>query len=360
MDPSLFLRKIIHVDIDAFFASVERIKNPELLGKPMAVGGSPKGRGVITSPSYEARAFGVRSGMAVKSALRLCPRLILVRSSFSEYLEYSSKIKEILGTFTDKFQMVSIDEGYLDVSDQKVTPYARDLAKLIKKTILEKTGLTASAGVAPNKLLAKIGSDFHKPDGLTVISPELVASFMKNLRVSKIPGIGPKTDTKLSSIGIVTCEDVLDKGARYWKEKGRFGNWLYQKAQGLDERDVVERSSSKSIGCQSTLPVDTNNIEDLLKKMEELSSKVSDRMEKKQYRGNTLTVIIRYFDFSDSSKSHTFSFNFSAIDEINSLSVELFKCLWKNPKKIRKIGISVSGLQKISENSLSFYQPSLF
>lgn len=354
--------KVIHVDMDAFFASVERLSRPDLIGKPIAVGGSPEGRGVVTSPSYEARAFGVRSAMPVKTALKLCPQLILVRGVFDKYRHYNAIITSILGTFTPKVQMISIDEGYLDISHHTVL--GKDLALRLKLQIRSQTGLTASAGVAPNKMLAKIASDWNKPDGLTVIAPAQVEAFMAQLSVAKIPGVGPKTFAKLGESGIATCQDVLDRGEDYWQAQGRFGHWLWRRARGIDERPVAhEPAASKSIGCQTTLSQDSGELSVVKGKLAELCTKLEQRL--KGRGGKTLTVTIRYEDFSQRSKSLTVGEVLHSGRQIYELATTLLEPLMagaaatglRRPLKVRKVGVSLAGIVTIAGQ---YIQPSLF
>lgn len=358
--------KVIHVDMDAFFASVERLSRPDLIGKPIAVGGSPEGRGVVTSPSYEARAFGVRSAMPVKTALKLCPKLILVRGVFDKYRYYNRIITSILGSFTPKVQMISIDEGYLDISHHTIL--GRDLALRLKQQIRSQTGLTASAGVAPNKMLAKIASDWNKPDGLTVIAPSQVQAFMAQLSVAKIPGVGPKTFAKLNEGGISTCQDVLDRGEDYWHAQGRFGNWLWRRARGIDERPVAhEPAASKSIGCQTTLSQDSGELSVVKGKLAELCTKLEQRL--KGRGGKTLTVTIRYEDFSQRSKSLTVEQVLFKDSQVYGLATTLLEPLMNpvqaegygkalsRPLKVRKVGVSLSGIVTMAGQ---YIQPSLF
>lgn len=353
--------KVIHVDMDAFFASVEELTRPDLVGKPFAVGGSPEGRGVVTSPSYPARAFGVRSAMPVKTALKLCPQLIVVRGTFERYRHYNRLITAVLRTFTPKVQMISIDEGYLDISHH--TELGRDLAKRLKIQIRSQTGLTASAGVAPNKMLAKIASDWNKPDGLTVIAPSQVERFMANLSVAKIPGIGPKTFAKLKAAGIETCQQVWDKGEPYWQARGRFGYWLWRRARGIDERPVAhEPAASKSIGCQSTLREDSGDPAVIEAELRRLCTKLEERMGPRRdgsgrRGGHTLTVIVRYGDFSQRSKSHTVTTVLTYAPEIFAAARTLLEPLLQTRLKVRKVGVSLAG---IVASAGHYVQPGLF
>lgn len=346
--------KVIHVDMDAFFASVERLLRPELIGKPMAVGGSPEGRGVVTSPSYEARAFGVRSAMPVKTALKLCPQLILVRGRMERYRDYNRKITAVLRSFSPIVQMISIDEGYLDISHHH--EWGRDLAARLKIQIRSHTGLTASAGVAPNKMLAKIASDWNKPDGLTVIAPAKVRAFMQPLSVAKIPGIGPKTFAKLEAAGIHTCGDVTSRGEDYWQARGRFGYWLWRRAQGIDDRAVAhEPAASKSVGCQSTLHADSADPAVVGGKLRELCATLERRL--KGQGGTTLTVIVRYADFSQRSKSRTERHVLAKAEDFAPLAQNLLAALMAKGQKVRKVGVSLAGI--VAKGS-QYRQPSLF
>lgn len=346
--------KVIHVDMDAFFASVERLLRPDLIGKPMAVGGSPEGRGVVTSPSYEARAFGVRSAMPVKTALKLCPKLVLVRGRMERYKDYNRKITAVLRSFSPIVQMISIDEGYLDISHH--SEWGKDIAARLKIQIRSHTGLTASAGVAPNKMLAKIASDWNKPDGLTVIAPAKVLDFMRPLSVAKIPGIGPKTFAKLEAAGISLCGDVMAKGEDYWQARGRFGHWLWRRAHGIDDRPVAhEPAASKSIGCQSTLRADSADLGVVGQRLTELCTTLEQRL--KGQGGRTLTVIVRYEDFSQRSKSRTESHVLAKAVDIAPVAHNLLAALMSGGQKVRKVGVSLAG---IVAKGTQYRQPSLF
>jgi DNA polymerase-4 len=257
------MRKIVHLDMDAFYASVEQRDNPALKGKPLAVGGSPEGRGVVAAASYEARAFGVRSAMPMATALRLCPQLLVVRPDFQHYRAVSREVFEILRTCTPLVEPLSLDEAYLDVTENAWNePLGKEVALKLKALIKAQTGLTASAGVAPNKFLAKIASGWRKPDGLTVVAPERVESFLQKLPVEALWGVGPVTAKKLNDIGIVRVVDVRSAGPDRLREAvGSLAEWLAQLARGEDPREVCPDRPTKSVSEESTYAQDLLELE---------------------------------------------------------------------------------------------------
>ncbi|RYZ65306.1 MAG: DNA polymerase IV, partial [Proteobacteria bacterium] len=248
------MRKIIHVDMDAFYASVELRDRPEFIGKPISVGGSPDGRGVVATANYEARKFGVKSAMPMATAIRLCPHLVCIRPDFAKYKRESRKVREIFERFTSKIEPLSLDEAYLDVTgldlfDGSATRIANEIRRLIK----EETGLTASAGVAPNKFLAKIASDINKPDGIKVIRPHEIDDFMRTLPIEKIWGVGKVTAKKMHSLGFFTCGDLQRKSIA--ELTAFFGSWgakLYDYSRGIDNRSVKESRERKSLSVEET------------------------------------------------------------------------------------------------------------
>src|SRR5258708_6743415 len=252
------MRRILHIDMDAFYASVEQRDNPSLKGKPVAVGGSPTGRGVVAAASYEARAFGVHSAMSMARAVRLCPSLVIVRPDFQKYRAASSAVFSIFRDVTPLVEPLSLDEAYLDVTENSWgETLATTVAKRVKARILEETGLTASAGVAPNKFLAKVASGWKKPDGLTVISPERVEPFLQQLPVDALWGVGPVTAAKLRARGIEKLVDVRAADpALLHGTVGSLADWLRQLAAGVDDRPVVPNRTAKSSGTENTYPED--------------------------------------------------------------------------------------------------------
>lgn len=290
LHPSLLKRKIIHVDMDCFFAAVEELDNPSLKGKPVAVGGSPQGRGVLCTANYEARKYGVRSAMSSSEALRRCPNLIFIRPRSARYKEIAMEIREIFRSFTSLVEPLSLDEAYLDVSDcESYSGSATLIAKEIRRLIKERTGLTASAGVAPNKFLAKVASDWKKPDGLTIISPNEALSFAQNLALEKVPGIGKVSLEKYHQLGLKTLKDI-EKYPINWLEAhfGRFATRLVNLSQGIDDRKVGTKGFRKSIGCEETYHEDLKSFEEIQDRIpflvEELLERTKSFYEKERPR----------------------------------------------------------------------------
>jgi len=300
-------RRIIHLDMDAFYASVEQRDDPGLRGKPVAVGGSPQSRGVVAASSYEARKFGVRSAMPMSRALRLCPELVIVRPDFARYRTVSQKVMAILRECTPLVEPLSLDEAYLDVTHNLWgEPLASEVAKLLKKRIFEDTGLTASAGVAPNKFLAKIASGWRKPDGLTVIAPERVESFLQELPVEALWGVGPVTAKKLRALGIERLVDVraFDEIVLQ-KTLGSLAGWLKRLSHGDDPREVKPDRPWKSISAETTYSVDLEDVAEMKAEIVKLALRVANSLEKKNLLARTVTIKVRYGDFSLVTRSHT-------------------------------------------------------
>jgi DNA polymerase-4 len=301
------LRRIIHLDMDAFYASVEQRDDPSLRGKPVAVGGSPQSRGVVAASSYEARKFGVRSAMPMARALRLCPELLIVRPDFARYRAASQRVMAILRTCTPLVEPLSLDEAYLDVTENLWgEPLATVVAKRLKKEILEETGLTASAGVAPNKFLAKIASGWRKPDGLTVIPPERVEQFLQELPVEALWGVGPVTAKKLRAVGIQRLVDVraFDEMSLQ-KTVGSLAAWLKRLSHGDDPREVKPDRPWKSISAETTYPEDLESVTEMRAEVSRLAQRVAASLEKKNLRARTVTLKLRYADFTTVTRNHT-------------------------------------------------------
>jgi DNA polymerase-4 len=342
-------RIILHIDMDAFFISVEERDNPSLRGKPAAVCGSLS-RSVVTSANYEARPFGIRAGMPIQEAKRKCPHLILVEGNHSKYTETSARIFSILKEFTPLVEVASIDEAYLDITGSLLlfkTPLF--ISKLIKERILARERLTCSIGVAPNKLLAKLGSRLKKPDGLTIIEKEKVQEILEDLPVSQLHGIGPKLADALKSINIFTCGQLGRYPVSFLIKKfGVIGERLHEMGLGLDESRVIpfdEEEDAKSISHSVTLEKDTSEAELLRKILLQLSEKVSRRMRKQGYYGNRVVLTVRYSDFYTFSKQKTLSRWVNSGHEIFRHSLELFESI-SHPKPIRLLGVGMSELKK--------------
>jgi len=342
-------RIILHIDMDAFFISVEQRDNPALMGKPAAVCGSLS-RSVVTSATYEARPFGIRAGMSTQEAKRRCPQLILVEGNHSKYTETSARIFSILKEFTPLVEVASIDEAYLDITQSLLlfqSPFY--ITKSIKDKIRQSEQLTCSIGVAPNKLLAKLGSGLKKPDGLVVIRKDDVREILEDLPVSKLYGIGPKLAEALNSIGIFACGqlgrfpvDVLTK--RF----GVIGDRLHEMGLGLDDSPVIpfdEEEDAKSISHSLTLEEDTSDPKMLRKVMLQLSERVSRRMRRDGFYGKRIAITVRYSDFFTFSKQKTFSKWMNSGNEIFRHAFQIFESI-PHPKPIRLLGVGMSQLKK--------------
>jgi DNA polymerase-4 len=342
-------RIILHIDMDAFFISVEERDDPSLRGKPAAVCGSLS-RSVVTSANYEARPFGIRAGMPVQEAKRRCPPLILVEGDHSKYTETSARIFSMMKDYTPLVEVASIDEAYLDITQsQLLFKSALHIAQSIKERIREKERLTCSIGVAPNKLLAKLGSRLQKPDGLVIIEKEKVEEILKDLPVSSLHGIGPKLEEALKSIAISTCGQLGKVHVSFLKKRfGAIGEKLQEMGLGLDDSLVVpfdEEEDAKSISHSVTLEEDTSDSNLLRKVLLQLSERVSRRMRKDGFYGRRVVLTVRYSDFYTFSKQKTFSRWINSGNEIFNEALEIFESL-PHPKPIRLLGVGVSLLKK--------------
>src|ERR1700686_2251585 len=301
------VRRILHVDMDAFYASVEQRDDPALRGKPLVVGGRPDRRGVVAAASYEARAFGVRSAMSMASAVRLCPSLVVVAPDFSRYKAASTAVFSIFSQVTPLVEPMSLDEAYLDVTENAWhEPLATMVARRLKERIREETGLTASAGVAPNKFLAKIASGWKKPDGLTVISPDRVEPFLQKLPVDALWGVGPVTAKKLRARGIERLVDIRAVEVEILRETvGSLADWLRQLANGVDDRPVVPNREAKSSGSEKTPPEDLTDLDMIRHEIAEMASHSIAWLTRRQRMARTVTIKVRYDDFTTITRSHT-------------------------------------------------------
>ena len=342
-------RIILHIDMDAFFISVEQRDNPALMGKPAAVCGSLS-RSVVTSATYEARPFGIQAGMSTQEAKRRCPQLILVEGNHSKYTETSARIFSTLKEFTPLVEVASIDEAYLDITQSLLLfESAFHISKSIKDRIRQSEQLTCSIGVAPNKLLSKLGSGLKKPDGLIIIRKDDVREILEDLPVSKLYGIGPKLAEALNSIGIFACGqlgrfpvDVLTK--RF----GVIGERLHEMGLGLDDSPVIpfdEEEDAKSISHSVTLEEDTVDPKMLRKVMLQLSERVSRRMRRDGFYGKRIAITVRYSDFFTFSKQKTFSKWMNSGNEIFRHAFQIFESI-PHPKPIRLLGVGMSQLKK--------------
>jgi DNA polymerase IV len=338
-------RKIIHVDMDAFYASVEQRDNPELRGKPVAVGGSSK-RGVVAAASYEARAFGVRSAMPSITAKRQCPDLIFVKPRFEAYKLVSRQIREIFARHTDIIQPLSLDEAYLDVTHDKTgLGSAVKVAKAIRAAIAAETGLTASAGVSYNKFIAKLASDQNKPNGLCVILPEQGADFVAGLPVRRFHGVGPRTAEKMAKLGVHSGADLAQKDEAWLAYHfGSWGGYLFNAARGIDDRPVNANSIRKSLGGETTYFDDKRSEAELRDALEEIIELVWERIERYQARGKTLVLKARYSDFRTVTRSRTIGHIIAERGEFTQISHALLDQILPAELGIRLLGLTLSGL----------------
>jgi DNA polymerase-4 len=340
------IRKIIHLDMDAFYASVEQRDDPRLRGKPVAVGGSPQGRGVVAAASYEARGFGVRSAMPMARAVRLCPELEIVRPDFAKYKAVSRQVMDILRSVTPLVEPLSLDEAYLDVTENLLgEPLATEVAKYLKARIREETRLTASAGVAPNKFLAKIASGWEKPDGLTVVSPKRVEWFLQQLPVEALWGVGPVTAKKLRAIGVARLVDVRSADeARLRRTVGKLAGWLQRLAQGDDPREVKPDRPWKSVSCEDTYPEDLTELREMRVEVARLAKRAAASLERKRLTARTVTLKVRYANFQTVTRSHTEEPPTCDAERIAERALLLLSRTDAGRRSVRLLGVGVHGL----------------
>ncbi len=344
MKEELPKRKIIHVDMDAFYASVEQLDNPELRGKPVAVGGSSK-RGVVSAASYEARKFGVRSAMSSVIALQNCPDLIFVNSNFKRYHEVSDQIRKIFYEYTDLVEPLSLDEAYLDVTENKKgNPSASLIAEEIRNKIKEKTGLNASAGISINKFIAKVASDINKPNGQKTVPPDEVIDFLEKLDIKKFYGVGKVTVQKMYRLGIFTGLDLKQKPKDFLDEHfGKSGRYYYHVVRGEHFSEVKSSRTRKSLAAERTFNENITSEIFMLKKLEDIAKEVEKRLKKSKVAGKTVTLKIKYSDFTLQTRSKTLPYFISGKDVIMETVKELlFQASMKN--SVRLLGISLSNL----------------
>jgi DNA polymerase-4 len=344
MSNDLPIRKIIHVDMDAFYASVEQMDNPELKGKPLAVGGGGK-RGVISAASYEARQFGVKSAMSGNLAIKLCPELIFVRPNFERYTEISKQIRKIFYDYTDLVEPLSLDEAYLDVTENKKgNPSASLIAKEIRQRIFDEVGLTASAGISINKFVAKIASDYNKPNGQKTVNPEEVLEFLEQLDIRKFYGIGKVTAEKMYQKGIFTGKDLKRKTLEYLDEHfGKSGRYYYYIVRGIHNSEVKPHRIRKSLAAERTFYDNLTSEVFMLEKLEHIAEEVAKRLNKSKVAGKTITLKIKYSDFTLQTRSKTLPYYVSDKDIILDTAKNL---LYQDTLKesVRLLGISISNL----------------
>ncbi len=338
------LRKIIHVDMDAFYASVEQMDNPELKGKPLAVGGGEK-RGVVSAASYEARKYGVRSAMSGFLAKRNCPDLIFVRPRFARYKEISQQVRKIFFEYTDLVEPLSLDEAYLDVTvNKKGNPSATLLATEIRQRILDEVGISASAGISINKFIAKVASDYNKPNGQKTVNPEEVLSFLEDLEIRKFYGVGKVTAEKMYQLGIFTGKDLKAKTQTFLDDHfGKSGSFYYQVVRGIHLSEVKPNRIPKSVGAERTFNENLSSEIFMLERLDSIATELEKRLKKSGIAGKTITLKIKYSDFSLQTRSKTLPYFIANKDLIIEIAKEL---LYQEElhNSVRLLGISLANL----------------
>ncbi len=340
------MRKILHIDMDAFYASVEQRDNPTLRGKPVAVGGDPSTRGVVAAASYEARTFGVRSAIPMSRAVRLCPSLVIVRPDFQKYRAVSQQVFALYREVTPLVEPLSLDEAYLDVTENSWgEPLGVNVAKRLKTAIQDTTRLTASAGVAPNKFLAKIASGWKKPDGLTVVAPERVERFLKGLPVDALWGVGPVTAAKLRAHGIEKLTDVRARSqADLEAVVGSLARWLLDLAHGRDDRQVEPNRPSKSASSERTYANDLTGMREIRQEIDQMARDVAGWLQKRAITARTVTIKVRYDDFTTVTRSHSTP---QMTDDAASMAARALALLSKTEaggRPVRLLGVGVHNL----------------
>jgi DNA polymerase-4 len=341
-------RKIIHVDMDAFYAAVEQRDNPALQGRPVVVGGDPRQRSVVAAASYEARRFGVHSAMPMKTALRLCPQAVRVPPDFDKYRRVSGEIHALFREYTDQVEPVAFDEAYLDVTYNKQNiPFGHRTARMLKSQIRRQLRLTASAGVAPNKFLAKIASDLQKPDGLVVVMPDQVQDFLHPLPVEKIPGVGQVTRQHLlewgvNTIGELAALPLMDLVRRF----GKRGAYLWELAQGRDESPVDPSWEPQQLSQETTFAVDVYEREEMRFALKELVEELSGRLRRRRLKGRSVTLKVRYPDFQTITRSQTQHLYLDQAEPILERALDLLDRTEAEERGVRLLGVGVSGFEE--------------
>ncbi|MCD6472174.1 DNA polymerase IV [Candidatus Aerophobetes bacterium] len=350
------MRSIIHIDMDAFFASVEKLDNIELKGKPVIVGGLGK-RGVVATASYEARKYGIKSAMPISKAKKLCPGGIFLSSRIERYHEISKKIRRIFLSYTPKVEPISLDEAFLDVTET-VGSFDSAIAKAgkIKREIQKKTGLTCSAGVAPNKFLAKLASDMQKPNGFVVIRKNKIDKILKGLPVSKIWGVGKVTEQKLNNMGIQTINDLKQIPRNRLKNVfGKQGEKLYELARGIDSSPVEPHRHVKSISQEITFGEDLKNSEKVKSFIVRLSEEVGSALRKKKFRAKTVKIKVRFSDFTTITRQISLGISTNSTEIIRNIAIKLFEERVTRNQAVRLIGVGTSNITNIKEKQLSLF-----
>ncbi|WP_188129515.1 DNA polymerase IV [Rhizobium sp. RU20A] len=345
MAPAEAIRKIIHVDMDAFYASVEQRDNPELRGKPLAVGGAAA-RGVVAAASYEARTFGVHSAMPSVTAARKCPEIIFVKPRFEVYRAVSQQIREIFAEYTPLIEPLSLDEAYLDVTQNlKGMPVATQIALEIRAKIKAVTGLNASAGISYNKFLAKMASDLNKPNGQAVITPKNGPAFVASLPIKKFHGVGPATAEKMRKLGIETGADLKAQSLAFLTQHfGKSGPYFHGIARGIDDRQVRPDRVRKSVGAEDTFAEDIDTLDLATSELKPLAEKVWRHCEAKGFSGKTVTVKIKYSDFTQATRSRSNSLPFANGNDVLEAAASLLATVYPFRRSVRLLGVTLSSL----------------
>ena len=341
------MRRILHLDMDAFFAAAEVKRRPELAGKPLVIGGhgDPTQRGVVSTASYEARKFGIHSAMPLRTAYKLCPQAIFLPVDYDEYSRVSEQIKTILRRFSPVMEDVGIDEAFLDLSE--INTPSEKIARAIKEAIREETGLTCSIGIAPNKLVAKIASDMEKPDGLTILTEADIEGRIWPLPVRKLWGVGPKTEAYLKGMDIVTIGDLASLSLEKLVEEfgGSYGQYFYEASRGIDESPLITHWEPKSMSRETTFQHDTDHWQTLAKTMVELTKETVGDIRERGYRTKTVTLKVRFSDFKTYTRAKTLTQFTDSFDAIKKAAFECLSRLELN-KKVRLIGIRLGNLER--------------
>lgn len=350
-------RRIIHVDMDAFFAAVEQRDFPQYRGKPVIVGGSPESRGVVATCSYEARKFGVHSAMPSYMAHKLCPNAVFLSGRYDVYSEVSRQLMQILSSYSELIEALSLDEAFIDVTDSSANlKDAYYIARRIKARIRNELNLTASAGISYNKFLAKLASDMQKPEGLTLITKEKAAAILNELPIRKVYGIGRVTEQKMHDLGIKNGKDLKQQGLNELiRHFGKAGKFYYDIIRGVDDRPVVATHIRKSVGKERTLPRDSFDIWEMNKTLEGLAIDVANELRMKGLKGKTVTVKIKYADFQLNTRSFSLNYYIEQAEELEAIAKQLLEANYNREKGVRLLGIAVSSLNNEEKEDLQTY-----
>ncbi len=340
------MRRILHCDMDAYYASVHVRDDPSLAGRPVIVGGDPEGRGVVASASYEARRFGIHSAMPAARARRLCPDAVFIWPEFPRYRRESDAIFAIFRDFTPLVEPASLDEAYLDVTDHLgAFGTATAIAREIRRRVREERRLTVSVGVGPNMLVAKIASDFRKPDGLVVVPPEKVQAFLDPLPVRRLHGVGPATESSLAALGITTVAELRARPREALLERfGKHGAMLHAFARGVDEREVETHQERKSLGTENTYRTDLRRLAEMDEELEQMAAEVANGLEKRTLAACTVTVKVRFSDFTTVTRSRTFAIPTASAARIGSLAKDLVRRTAAGERPVRLLGVTAATL----------------